>query len=301
METSPFTRLSAELRNKIYTYALYNPEGIWLKHPRDDGELKPGWKLRLRASGNPTALAMTCRQLHGESGLLFYSINKFLVHLVPLHVKDCFGDWIWYPWKEEVKNWLDTIGPPNASCVTKLSLHVGDFHIDRDPGECLDSVVGILTSNRRALPDTLQLSLHLALSFFDMQSPSCTDHRWVPTSFELPLYDCSEAKRHIGLILDEKLMRLRELLKQVVAVLSRQSEEGIENAREQRPQALRSDDVKRAARSIRPIAHNIHNVKYWRWRFFGLLLEHHVPRLECAEVGIPEQSSYPSSDDSDSE
>lgn len=102
MEMSPFARLSAEPRNKIYTYALYNPEGIWLKHTSDDLKLKAGWKLGIHASGNPTALAMTCRQIHAESGLLFYSMNKFFIELSPMKAKDRFGTEVWYLWDEEV-------------------------------------------------------------------------------------------------------------------------------------------------------------------------------------------------------
>ncbi|KAI7162190.1 hypothetical protein KC316_g11389 [Hortaea werneckii] len=215
METSPFARLSAELRNKIYSYALYNPDGVWLEHPSDDLKLKPGWKLRIHASGNPTALAMTCRQIHAESGLLFYSINKFFIKLSPMKIKDRFETGVWYPWDEEVETWLETIGSANASYVARLCLHLGNYCSNEEADNIWDESYYANLSKlwARAWPDHLSPSLSFGLEFLNLESPSSPDDCWVESLFELPFCDKSEAERQVNLIFDQKLAGLRARLK----------------------------------------------------------------------------------------
>ena len=82
--------------------------------------------------------------------------------------------------------------------------------------------------------------------------------------------DRSEAFRHIDLVLDEKVKRLRELLKQVEEDISREQEKGVEDASEQLPHIPNPADVPREERSIRGIRANIHDVESWRERFFGI-------------------------------
>lgn len=66
MDNSPFSRLSAELRNKIYIFTLVEEDPIELAAPSSD------FKIR-------TALARTCRQLRQESLSLFYASNDFII------------------------------------------------------------------------------------------------------------------------------------------------------------------------------------------------------------------------------
>ena len=162
METSPFARLSAELRNEIYAYALYIPEGVWLNDETDEEKTKAIGNLRLKASGNLTALTMTCRQIHAEAGLLFYSINRFSIRPQWLRPYVCSGK----RWVGLFRAWMDAVGSPNASCVTELCLRIGYFRTDVDPDDCLDEVINILPSRPRAWPDSLHLSVYFDLKFF---------------------------------------------------------------------------------------------------------------------------------------
>ncbi|KAI7017089.1 hypothetical protein KC318_g5714 [Hortaea werneckii] len=70
MEASPFARLSAELRNQIWTYALCQPDGFYLDH------LQYG-DYELLEKDHQIALIKTCRQINAEASLLLYNVNKF--------------------------------------------------------------------------------------------------------------------------------------------------------------------------------------------------------------------------------
>lgn len=273
METSPFARLSAELRNEIYAYTLYIPKGVWLNNEKDEEKNKPIRKRRLQASGNPTALTMTCRQIHAESVLLFYSINRFFIRphsLGSLHPPGEYTEWVW---RGKFRAWMDTVGPSNASCVNKLCLHVQDCHTSWDLYDYLDGIIDILPSKRRAWPASLRVSLNFTLYFLDMESPDSNDHRWVPASFELPLHDRSEAKRQIDLVFNEKLIRLRELLKRLEEEVSQEQEKRVGNARKRTPQMYNFSNVLQEERSILGIRDNIDDVEEWRDWFFGPLLD----------------------------
>lgn len=273
METSPFARLSAELRNEIYAYALYMPEGVWLNDETDEEKSKPIGKLRLQASGDLTALTMTCRQIHAEAGLLFYSINKFFIRPLSLGYVPPFLAFNRLPWLRRFRAWMNTVGSSNASCITKLCLHVGNYPTWMDPDDINDYVSNILPMERRAWLESMHPSLNFALDFFDPESSNSTDHGWVPTSFELPLHDRSEAKRRIDMVFDEKLIRLRGLLERLEGEISPEQEKEIGDARKQGPQVLKQSDVPHIEMSIQDIRDNISDVKRWRRQFFGIILE----------------------------
>jgi hypothetical protein len=85
-EESPLLRLPAELRNKIYEYAI-GGHVIELF----DSTKKPHYNMLSQADGhytalaNPTVLSKICRQLHSETALLPYSLNTFHGHLRRIH------------------------------------------------------------------------------------------------------------------------------------------------------------------------------------------------------------------------
>ncbi|KXS98586.1 hypothetical protein AC578_4314 [Pseudocercospora eumusae] len=69
MDTSPFNKLSAELRNEIYELALSFEEPILItktSHSRLESSVK-----------QPTALLQTCRQIRAETTKMFYANNVF--------------------------------------------------------------------------------------------------------------------------------------------------------------------------------------------------------------------------------
>ncbi|KAI7229122.1 F-actin capping protein [Hortaea werneckii] len=76
MDNSPFTKLSAELRNDIYHLVLYSPEGFNITYI---GNILFEDKV-LRNENNqvqPLALTATCKALRTETLQLFYAINTF--------------------------------------------------------------------------------------------------------------------------------------------------------------------------------------------------------------------------------
>lgn len=74
MDNSPFSKLSAELRNMIYEYALKQERPIIVtaystaKHTEHEHHT---------ADRHPLALAQTCQEIRGESLQLFYAVNTF--------------------------------------------------------------------------------------------------------------------------------------------------------------------------------------------------------------------------------
>lgn len=61
METSLFNNLPAEIRNTIYAYTLFDPNGV-------DINSEP-------------ALLRTCKQIRGEASLMHWAINQFQVEI----------------------------------------------------------------------------------------------------------------------------------------------------------------------------------------------------------------------------
>lgn len=71
MDSSPFSKLSAELRNEIYELALSFENTIFITNTSD---------YRLKSSTkHPTALLQTCRQIRAEATKMFYANNAFRV------------------------------------------------------------------------------------------------------------------------------------------------------------------------------------------------------------------------------
>ena len=83
---SSLLRLPAELRNKIYEYAVGGHVIELISSKK-----KPHYKMLSQANGhytalaNPTVLSKICRQLHKETALLPYSLNTFHGSLRRIH------------------------------------------------------------------------------------------------------------------------------------------------------------------------------------------------------------------------
>ena len=111
MKHSPFSKLSPELRNRIYEYALKSDK------PFDITTTAPCGKPRNKMSyiqGNPLALATTCRVIKNECTQLFYANNTFKVtgddtdHVFELLDKFC-----------------TTIGQANVDALGMIVLDIG--------------------------------------------------------------------------------------------------------------------------------------------------------------------------------
>ncbi|KAK3704633.1 hypothetical protein LTR37_013732 [Vermiconidia calcicola] len=92
--TERFSRLPAEIRNGIYSYALTFSEPIEVS------------KQDIRSR---TALLRVCNQIRSEASTIFYKSNDFRVSDIEAQTED-------------VATFLDLAGKENASCITKLTL-----------------------------------------------------------------------------------------------------------------------------------------------------------------------------------
>ncbi|KAI8940022.1 hypothetical protein NX059_003744 [Plenodomus lindquistii] len=97
---SPLLRLPAELRNKIYEYALGSYELLIITGPYGKKKYlmvkRPMHTVPSESLGNFLALTRTCRQINTETDRIPYAINQFygspqylksllLGHLLPIH------------------------------------------------------------------------------------------------------------------------------------------------------------------------------------------------------------------------
>lgn len=69
---SPFLRLPAELRNKIYQYAFQNNTVLVVPERSDEHQLEHRRELR-----GPMALWICCRQVYHEAMPLYMSLSTF--------------------------------------------------------------------------------------------------------------------------------------------------------------------------------------------------------------------------------
>ncbi|KAK5674753.1 hypothetical protein LTS10_012489 [Elasticomyces elasticus] len=118
MATSPLLSLSAELRNPIYEFTLYQSEPI---------NVRGGYKIQgrdypnatfLRSScstAHPAAIIMICKSVHNESSSMPYFLNTFAFecnHLI--------GDDAWCATMTAAKLFLQQIGPKNRSVLRSI-------------------------------------------------------------------------------------------------------------------------------------------------------------------------------------
>lgn len=239
METSPFARLPAELRNKIYMHALYIPDGVKLDYTGLD-------LCEPKATGNPTALTMTCRQMYFEAGSLFYNINKFFFHPVCfVHFNSERG---MRAWMKKVEAWLDAIGYTNASCVHNLCIHLGTYDLSRFRDKLLDLLREITRSELWDRAWSRDSSICFDIHYHDLVSPASDGHCGVFCPMEIPSHDGVEATRLIKGFLDEKLTSLRDALKRVEAEETQEQEARAEEVFAQESHALTSYPTRRQKR-----------------------------------------------------
>jgi hypothetical protein len=118
MDHSPFGKLPAELRNRVYEYLLaggdhaffcittrYNDQGVAV--------------TKATVQGNPSALAKTCRTTRDEYAPLFYSNNEFMI-------RGRSGEEV----LKSFNNFASTIGKRNACALRRVIFRVLEQRMD---------------------------------------------------------------------------------------------------------------------------------------------------------------------------
>lgn len=112
MELSPFSRLSAELRNEIYELTVILPESI--------APAQPGNSNGTNKSVNLPGILHCCRQIREECLQMFYASNTFNFRCNAWRSQadenNCV-DWI--------HGWLDEIGTKNCSVLRAIHIDLG--------------------------------------------------------------------------------------------------------------------------------------------------------------------------------
>ncbi|KAI6812732.1 hypothetical protein KC340_g14780 [Hortaea werneckii] len=204
MEASPFARLSAELRNQIWTYALYQPDGFYL-------ELQGGG-YELSEKGHRIALIKTCRQINAEASMLLYNVNKFTFSAIMMESPVRLH----FPKMQLVEDWLCTIGPAKASTIAEICFDLGflphipwlDFY-----KEFIRRVFGLIPQALYAAPSpcknlaALTAIVHLKIYLDNENQPKTL-------ALEIPLIDEAEAIRRLEEMFEaewNEIMRRLEL------------------------------------------------------------------------------------------
>ena len=115
MEQSPLLRLPAELRIKIYEYALWHKDGITIKPYL--GKPSLSW---LPKHNRPLALTSTCRQLRHESLPVFYSTSLFTLEHTPLFREWQAGEQ--QSSERALRHWAGVIGRRNRSTIQRVEI-----------------------------------------------------------------------------------------------------------------------------------------------------------------------------------
>lgn len=118
MDASPFARLSAELRNHIWTYALQATSPIRFRVK--ESLIPPHAQIPLK---DISALTETCRAIRSETRLLFFNTNTFAFHGI-LHYLD-----------KDFNSFISSIGADRQEALGSLVFEVYDLHVGgNDPG-----------------------------------------------------------------------------------------------------------------------------------------------------------------------
>ncbi|KAI7549377.1 hypothetical protein KC331_g3830 [Hortaea werneckii] len=194
MEASPFARLSAELRNQIWTHALYRPDGFYLD--RHDGNYE------LSEKGHHIALIKTCRQINTETALLLYNVNKFIFNAVTNSTMRST--------LARVKDWLCVIGPAKASAIAEICFDLGHLPqvpwVDRKK-KSLRKIFGAIREALYEVPSPCTSLAALTVTV-DLEI-RLEEGEYVKTlTLELPLTDETEAIRRIEETFDTEKNRV---------------------------------------------------------------------------------------------
>ncbi|KAI7544330.1 F-actin capping protein, partial [Hortaea werneckii] len=104
MDNSPFTKLSAELRNEIYHLVLYSPEGfniVYIGNILFEDKVLRNENHQIQ----PLARTATCKAMRTETLQLFYAINTFTFKLK--HFDSLDDVFRWQSWLRQARCPLD--------------------------------------------------------------------------------------------------------------------------------------------------------------------------------------------------
>lgn len=119
MDDSPFNALPAELRNRIYHFALCDTEPVTIDFVHHGRRTRIGGRKRL------LALTETCRQIHNESLSVFYADNDFLALIGSLAGTASFEDISpgrYAGGSPRFRHWLLSIGFDNAASIKRIEI-----------------------------------------------------------------------------------------------------------------------------------------------------------------------------------
>ncbi|KAL2267302.1 hypothetical protein VTJ83DRAFT_4579 [Remersonia thermophila] len=120
-QESRFLSLPAEIRLAIYRHVFAAPNRYFkLYNPPDPGQPHRRDGHGARQPSQWTALIYTCRQVYAESIGLVYSARCIIL-----------SDKTPEKQLEKVQRFLETIGPANARCVTRLELNLPELEYAR--------------------------------------------------------------------------------------------------------------------------------------------------------------------------
>ncbi|KAK5134782.1 hypothetical protein LTR08_006157 [Meristemomyces frigidus] len=118
MDASPFSKLSAELRNRIWEYAVSGDLPVMITTWRDPDSVSTTFR-----DYKEPALSATCKQIRSKTRLMYYSHNNFQVEL---------GDHGWIrlirptdlQGPAHVKTWLDAMDPEVHAATRSLTISI---------------------------------------------------------------------------------------------------------------------------------------------------------------------------------
>ena len=122
MDSSPLSRLPAELRGQIAEYALRYDDQLIVK-------CTPPRSMREQGTHNnhahPLALAQTCRLLRKECTTMVYSMNSFVI---PGEDTDALF--------KGLQDFCSIIGTENEAALTSIILDIGTLELESFEGAC---------------------------------------------------------------------------------------------------------------------------------------------------------------------
>ena len=119
MSKSPLLSLPAELRNRIWEYAVQQPQPIEIARRSISYKLSMSRCMKKPEELRVAALVKVCHQTHNECSQMLYALNTFLFTIHPgPHVRTQHDHtWIY-------GRFLDTIGAPQKASLRRIQVNV---------------------------------------------------------------------------------------------------------------------------------------------------------------------------------
>lgn len=114
MNTSPFSKLPPELRNRIYELALRHPQPFVIFRRQADSIRGAVGSEDGQGEGKSLSLLSTCKAVNMECAQLFYAVNDFT-----FMDRGAFGA------RDVRRRFRRTIGDDNAAALRSVSFDVG--------------------------------------------------------------------------------------------------------------------------------------------------------------------------------